>query len=87
MSYRPDSADTNTRIRGRNLAGLASGDPPGGQPRLNQRRAWPCPKCAAGPGQPCQRFTGGRIDGEPVDGGYWRAIKGFHPERKAGRAR
>lgn len=56
---------------------------------LDRRRAATCPKCEAGPYEPCRRwiaeryttFTEGLVQGE----GRWKYLKTLHVERKAPR--
>jgi len=46
-----------------------------------------CPKCEAGPAQPCRRWIAGRVKGHDIGGGQWKRLKGVHGERQNKRPR
>ena len=45
-----------------------------------------CPTCDAKPGNPCYRYTGGRVDGTDSGGGYWIKMKNPHRTRRTKRS-
>lgn len=52
-----------------------------GWPVAKSRKARPCPRCGAKPGQSCVRRSNGRVSGQDIGGGYEKVMKGFHRER------